>query len=88
MCVVTIDSQNGEILAGPDLISRGFVYMDESKAFLDEAADRVYDALERLEGEHVTDWQTIKKTCRRSLGEFVWHSTRRRPMILPVIMEI
>ncbi|MBA3291439.1 MAG: ribonuclease J [Actinobacteria bacterium] len=88
MCVVTIDSQNGEILAGPDLISRGFVYMDESKEFLDEAADRVYDALERLEGEHVTDWQTIKKTCRRSLGEFVWHSTRRRPMILPVIMEI
>ncbi len=88
MCVVTIDSQNGEILAGPDLISRGFVYMDESKEFLDEAADRVYDALDRLEGEHVTDWQTIKKTCRRSLGEFVWHSTRRRPMILPVIMEI
>jgi ribonuclease J len=88
MCVVTIDSQSGEILAGPDLISRGFVHMDESREWLDEAADRVHDALERLEGEHVTDWQMLKKTCRRALGEFVWHSLRRRPMILPVIMEI
>ncbi|CAN5762308.1 ribonuclease J [soil metagenome] len=88
MCVVTIDSQSGEVLAGPDLISRGFVHMDESREWLDEAADRVYEALERLEGEHVTDWQMLKKTCRRALGEFVWHSTRRRPMILPVIMEI
>jgi len=88
MCVVTIDSQSGEILAGPDLISRGFVHMDESREWLDEAADRVFHALERLEDEHVTDWQMLKKTCRRSLGEFVWKSTRRRPMILPVIMEI
>jgi ribonuclease J len=88
MCVVTIDSQSGEFLAGPDLISRGFVHMDESREWLDEAADRVHDALERLEGEHVTDWQMLKKTCRRALGEFVWHSLRRRPMILPVIMEI
>ncbi|MGH2778655.1 MAG: ribonuclease J [Actinomycetota bacterium] len=88
MCVITIDSQSGEILAGPDLISRGFVHMDQSRDFLDEAADRVFDALEQLEGEKVTDWQTIKKTCRRALGEFVWHSTHRRPMILPVIMEI
>jgi ribonuclease J len=88
MCVVTIDSQSGEIMAGPDLISRGFVHMDESREWLDEAADRVHDALERLEGEHVTDWQMLKKTCRRALGEFVWHSLRRRPMILPVIMEI
>jgi ribonuclease J len=88
MCVVTIDSQSGEILAGPDLISRGFVHMDESRDWLDEAADRVFDALDRMKDEHVTDWQMIKKTCRRALGEFVWKSTRRRPMILPVIMEI
>jgi ribonuclease J len=88
MCVVTIDSQSGEILAGPDLISRGFVHMDESREWLDEAADRVFDALDRMKDEHVTDWQMIKKTCRRALGEFVWKSTRRRPMILPVIMEI
>jgi ribonuclease J len=88
MCVVTIDAQSGEILAGPDLISRGFVHMDESREWLDEASDRVFNALDRMKDEHVTDWQMIKKTCRRSLGEFVWKSTRRRPMILPVVMEI
>ena len=88
ICVVTIDAQNGEILAGPDLISRGFVYEDESRDFLEEAADRVADALEELEREGVTDWATIKKKCRRTLGEYVWHETRRRPMIMPIVMEV
>jgi ribonuclease J len=88
LCVVAIDAQSGEILAGPDLISRGFVHMDESRELLDEAADRVLEALERLEEEGVTDWTTIKRACRRSLGEFVWRETRRRPMILPVVMEV
>lgn len=88
ICVVTIDAQSGEILAGPDLISRGFVHIDESRDFIEEAADRVADALEALEAEQVTDWGAIKKTCRRALGELVWHRTHRRPMILPVIMEV
>ncbi|MGH2788782.1 MAG: ribonuclease J [Actinomycetota bacterium] len=88
VCVVTIDAQTGEILAGPDLISRGFVFEEESRAFLDDAADRVAEALESLEADGVTDWTTIKKACRRALGEFVWTNTRRRPMILPIIMEI
>jgi ribonuclease J len=88
LCVVTIDGQSGEVLAGPDLISRGFVHVDEARDFLDEAADRAAEALEALEEEHVTDWSAIKKACRRSLGEFIWNQTRRRPMILPVIMEV
>jgi ribonuclease J len=88
VCVVTIDSQTGEVLAGPDLISRGFVFMDDSRDFLDEAADGVYGALESLEADQVTDWSAIKKACRRSLGQFVWTRTRRRPMILPLITEI
>jgi ribonuclease J len=88
LCVVAIDAQSGEVLAGPDLISRGFVHVDEARDLLHEAADRVGDALVRLEGDGVTDWATIKKTCRRSLGEFIWHQTGRRPMILPVIMEV
>ena len=88
MCVLTIDARSGEILAGPDLISRGFVYEEQSRDFLDEAADRVYDALQELERDQVTEWTTIKKVCRRALGQFVWERTRRRPMILPVIMEI
>lgn len=88
ICVVTIDSQSGEILAGPDLISRGFVYEGESRDFLDDAADAVADALEELEAEGVTDWGAIKKASRHALGELVWHRTRRRPMILPIVMEI
>ncbi|MDQ3953293.1 MAG: ribonuclease J [Actinomycetota bacterium] len=88
ICVVTIDGQNGEVLAGPDLVSRGFVYEEQSREFLDQAADRIADALEKLERDHVTDWSTIKKACRHALGEFVWKETRRRPMILPIVMEV
>jgi ribonuclease J len=88
ICVVTIDAQNGEILAGPDLITRGFVFEEERRDLLDDAADRVLDALEDLEEEHVVDWAAIKKAVRRSLGQYVWEHTRRRPMILPIIMEV
>lgn len=88
MCVVTIDAHNGEVLAGPDLITRGFVFEQESRDFLDKAADRVADALETLEHDEVTDWSVLKRACRRALGEFVWQETRRRPMIVPVIMEV
>ncbi len=88
MCVVTIDSRTGEVLAGPDLISRGFVFEEESRDLLDEAADRVADALDELERDRVTDWAVIKKECRQALGQFVWERTRRRPMILPVVMEV
>ena len=88
VCVITIDSQSGEILAGPDLISRGFVFEEQSRDLLDDAADRVAEALEALEDEHVTDWGVLKKTCRRALGEFVWQSTKRRPMLLPIVIEV
>ena len=88
ICVVTIDSRTGEILAGPDIISRGFVFEDEARSFLEEAEDRVEDALRALESEHVTDWQAIKKACRRALGEYIWQQTRRRPMIMPIVTEV
>ena len=88
ICVVTIDSQDGAILAGPDLISRGFVYHGESQEFLQEAGDRVADALDELGDDQVREWSSIKKACRNSLGEIVWKRTRRRPMILPIVMEV
>ena len=88
LCIVTIDANNGEVLAGPDLITRGFVFEQESRDFLDDAADRVADALDAIEPEEATDWTVLKRTCRRALGEFVWNETRRRPMIVPVIMEV
>ena len=88
LCVVTIDANNGEILAGPDLITRGFVFEQESRDFLDRAAEGVADALDQISDEEATDWTVLKRTCRRALGEFVWQQTRRRPMIVPVIMEV
>lgn len=88
ICVVTIDGQSGEILAGPDLITRGFVYEGESREFLDAAADRALGELEELERQGVTDWTAIKKAARHALGEYLWAETRRRPMILPIVMEV
>jgi ribonuclease J len=88
ICIVTIDSGTGEILAGPDLVSRGFVHVDDSRALLDDAAAVVDEALAALDPDVVTDWGAIKKACRRSLGEYVWRETRRRPMILPIVMEV
>ncbi len=88
VCVVTIDGHTGEVLAGPDVITRGFVHEDESRDFLERAADRAADALDDLATEHSTDWSAIKKVCRRAIGEFVWAETRRRPMILPIVMEV
>ncbi|MEA2499296.1 MAG: ribonuclease [Actinomycetota bacterium] len=88
ICVITIDGHTGEILAGPDLISRGFVFEEKSRDFLDDAADLVWDALQELEAEKVTEWSALKKAARRALGQYVWDQTRRRPMILPIIMEI
>ena len=88
VCVVALDSHTGELVSGPDLISRGFVHMDESRDFLDEAAERVADAVEALERDQVQDWAAVKKACRKALGEFVWRETRRRPMILPIVMDV
>jgi ribonuclease J len=88
ICIVTIDHRTGEILAGPDIISRGFVFEDEAQDFLNNAEDRVDAALRGLEHDRITDWQAIKKAMRRSLGEFVWQETRRRPMIMPIVTEV
>jgi ribonuclease J len=88
VCVVTIDGSSGEILAGPDVITRGFVFEEQSRPLLQDAADQVADALADLEYDGVTDWALIKKACRRALGEFVWSQTRRRPMIMPIVMEV
>ena len=88
VCVITIDSRSGEVLAGPDLISRGFIFEERSRDLLEEGAERVAEALERLEEDHVTDWGAIKKAARRALGQFVWESTHRRPMLLPIVIEV
>ena len=85
---VTLGSISGEVLAGPDIVSRGFVYVKESEDLMDEAHTVVEDAMESALDGQGTDWNRIKNTIRESLGNFLWRRTKRRPMIMPIIMEV
>ena len=86
--VVTMNRETGKIVAGPDVVSRGFVYVRESEALMDEAKARVMQALKHCAEEKITDWSTIKINVKDALAQFLFEQTRRRPMILPIIMEI
>ena len=86
--VVTMDKASNRVVSGPDSVSRGFVYVRESEALMDEARARVEQALERCEDENVKEWAAIKSNVRDALGRYLFEKTRRRPMILPIIMEI
>ncbi len=88
VCVLALDAHTGELVAGPDLVSRGFVYQGEAQDLLDQAAGVVASALADMEPDAGTNWTALKKACRRALGEFVWGATGRRPMILPVVLEV
>ncbi|SEF81295.1 ribonuclease J [Caloramator fervidus] len=86
--VVTIDKSNGKILAGPDIISRGFVYVRESEDLIEEAKKLVKKAIDECLSKQVTEWATIKANVRDVLRDFLYEKTKRKPMILPIIMEI
>ena len=86
--VVTIDSQNGSIIAGPDIISRGFVYVRESEKLIENIRDIVKEVLRDCEEDGITDWSTLKSNIKDNLRNFLYEKTKRRPMILPIIMEI
>ena len=86
--VVTIDRETCQVVSGPDIVSRGFVYVREAEDLMEEAREKVLTALERCEVNGVTEWSMIKSAIREALGRFLYERTRRRPMILPIIMEI
>ena len=86
--VVTLSKQEGTILSGPDIISRGFVYVRESEGLLDEANRIVTSTLHKLMNENVNEWASLKTNVKDALGRFLYEQTRRRPMILPIIMEV
>lgn len=86
--VVTMDKQRGCVAAGPDIISRGFVYVRESEGLMEEAREKVNQALEKCETSGITEWAAIKANIRDTLSKHLYEKTRRRPMILPIIMEI
>ena len=86
--VVTISKENGQVVAGPDIISRGFVYVRESEDLMDDAKNVIKEALAKCEEKQITEWGTIKSQVKDSLREFIYEKTKRNPMILPIIMEI
>lgn len=86
--VVTMDRETGVVVAGPDIISRGFVYVRESEGLMDSAKDLVKGVLLDCEENNIKDWSTLKSNMRDELRNFLYEKTKRRPMILPIIMEI
>ena len=86
--VVTLSKENKTIVAGPDIISRGFVYVRESESLMDEARDIVRNILFDCEEKNISDWATLKSSVRDELRSYLYEKTKRKPMILPIIMEI
>ncbi len=85
--VVTVDVQSGKVLTGPEIITRGWVYAPEAEDLLDEACDRIADVVEAALASGVRDIDALERDVRRAAGKFVSERTRRRPMIVPVVME-
>ena len=86
--VLTMDSSSGEVVAGPDIISRGFVYVRESENLMDDVKNVIRKEIDNCVRNGITDWTTIKSTIRDTLREYIYKTTKRNPMILPIIMEV
>ncbi len=87
MVVLTVDKETGLPLAGPDIVSRGFVYVRDSEELLEKARERVLESFVGLNG-HASDWSFVKDKIKHTLSEFLYEKTHRRPMILPLVMEV
>lgn len=86
--VVAMQKETGEVISGPDIISRGFVYVRESEELMEEAREVVNEALQSCVRRNINEWLYIKGLIKDTLRDFLWHKTKRSPMILPIIMEI
>lgn len=86
--VMTMDSKTGEIVSGPDVVSRGFVYVRESENLMDDLKRVIREEVRKLEENHVIDWSTIKSTLKDDLRDYIFERTKRNPMILPILMEV
>jgi len=85
---ICLDGDNCVILAGPDIISRGFVYVKESESLMEEAKEVVTNSLYNCAAKHIIEWNYIRNTIKEDLKNFLWQKTKRNPMILPIIMEL
>ena len=86
--VVAMDSNTGEIISEPDVVSRGFVYVRESENLMDDIKKVIYEEIRKCEENHITDWSTIKSNLKDTLRDYIFEKTKRNPMILPIITEV
>ena len=86
--VVSMSGEDGSVISGPDIITRGFVYVKESEGLMEDLRQVAVDALDRCQDRHIRDWSTIKSEMKGTLSNYLYKKTKRNPMILPVIMEV
>lgn len=86
--VITLEKHTNQLLAGPDIVSRGFVYVRESESLMEDSKRVVSKALDGCLKDHCSDWGKIKTVIKEALGDYIWKQTKRSPMILPIIMEV
>ena len=86
--VMTMDGSTGEIISGPDVVSRGFVYVRESETLMEDVKKVINQEVRTFEEEGIRDWSTIKSTLKDDLRDYIFQRTKRNPMILPIIMEV
>ena len=85
---MTLETGTGQVLAGPDIVTRGFVYVRNSETLMDDAQAILNETMEYCMSHRITDWGKIKAEVKDALSDFVWKETKRRPMIMPIIMEV
>lgn len=88
MAILTIDKETGQPLAGPDIVSRGFVYMRDAEKLMESAREQVLESFYYHTNHHSSDWAYVKDKIKSTLSEFLYQKTRRRPMIIPVVVEV
>ena len=88
IAVCTIEAGSGRVVSGPDIVSRGFVYVRGAESLMEDAKHLLEDKMQYCMDKGITDWGKIKNEIKDSLGDFVWKETKRRPMIMPIIMEV
>ena len=86
--VATVSSQDGGLLSGPDIITRGFIYVKESEALMEELKDLAAQTLEKSAWNNYRDWNAVKGDLRDEISNYLFKKTKRNPMVLPVIMEV
>ena len=86
--VMTLSGEDSSLVSGPDIVTRGFVYVKESENMLSELKRVVLESLDYCEGHRITDWASIKTEVKKNLSGYLYKTTKRSPMILPVIMEV